>query len=83
MQLIIKKWGNSAGLPLNKVLLEQIHASVGATVEVALQNGGLLIKPVDSIPTLESLLEGTSHEDYMLTNEERWMQSGATGKEVL
>lgn len=83
MQLVIKKWGNSAGLPLNKVLLEQIHASVGATVEVKLQNGGLLIKPVDGSPTLESLLEGTSKEDYMLTNEEHWMQSGPTGKEVL
>ena len=83
MQLVIKKWGNSAGLPLNKVLLEQIHASVGATVEVVIQNGGLLIKPIDGTPTLESLLEGTSQEDYVLTKEEGWMQSGPAGKEVL
>ena len=83
MQFVIKKWGNSAGLPLKKVLLEQIHASIGSTVEIELQHGGLHIKPVDSTPTLKSLFEGTSQGDYALTNEEYWMQSGPAGKELL
>lgn len=42
----VKKWGNSQGLRLSKELLSQVDMSVGDAVEVAVQDGALIVTPV-------------------------------------
>jgi antitoxin MazE len=45
----IQKWGNSQGLRLSKSLLEDANLDVGDSVDVAAQNGSLVITPVRRI----------------------------------
>lgn len=42
----IQKWGNSQGLRLSKELLSDVHIDVGDQVDVAAQDGLLIITPV-------------------------------------
>lgn len=41
----IKKWGNSQGLRISRELLAQLHMEVGDRVDVAVQDGTLVISP--------------------------------------
>lgn len=41
----IKKWGNSQGLRISRELLAQLHMEVGDRVDVAVQDGTLVITP--------------------------------------
>ena len=84
MQLKIKQWGNSAGLPLSKPLLEQIAAGVGDSVSVEVRNGALVIKPVRQTPDLKSLLGGSPVERLQKTEEdETWVGESPAGRELL
>ena len=42
----IQKWGNSQGLRLSKDLLSDADIDVGDAVEVAVNNGTLIVTPV-------------------------------------
>lgn len=42
----IQKWGNSQGLRISKTMLEDADISVGDAVEVAVEDGALIVKPV-------------------------------------
>ena len=48
MVVSISKWGNSQGVRLPKQLLEQLHATVGTSVEVEIYNNSLILTPVVS-----------------------------------
>lgn len=45
MHTKIQKWGNSQGLRLTKVMLEEIRAKVGDEVEIYVQEGKIIIEP--------------------------------------
>ena len=45
----IQKWGNSQGLRITKVMLEEIQASVGDEVEIYTQEGKIIVKPIKQI----------------------------------
>ncbi|MDA3936595.1 MAG: AbrB/MazE/SpoVT family DNA-binding domain-containing protein [Actinomycetota bacterium] len=45
----VQKWGNSQGLRLSKALLSDVEIDVGDAVEVAVQNGTLVVTPVRRI----------------------------------
>ena len=45
MHTKIQKWGNSQGLRLTKVLLEEIHATIGDEVKIYTQKGKIIIEP--------------------------------------
>ena len=49
MQTKIQKWGNSQGLRIPKVVLEEIQSSIGDEVEVYSQEGKIIIEPVKRI----------------------------------
>lgn len=84
MRLIIKKWGNSAGLPLSKPLLEQLGAGIGGVVSIEVKNGGIFIKPVHEDLTLEQLIEGSPREKLEKNAEDReWLDDRPRGKESL
>jgi antitoxin MazE len=42
----VQKWGNSQGLRLSKELLSDAHIDVGDTVDVAVQEGSIIVTPV-------------------------------------
>ena len=46
MELEILKWGNSAAIRINRALLKQIKADVGASLVAEVRNGGLFLKPL-------------------------------------
>ena len=84
MRLVIKKWGNSAGLPLSKPLLEQLGSGIGGVVSLEMKNGGIFIKPVHEELTLEQLIEGSPREKLEKNDEDRaWMNDAPRGKESL
>lgn len=42
----IQKWGNSQGVRLSKTLLADADMNVGDAVDVAVQDGALLVTPI-------------------------------------
>ncbi len=77
----VQKWGNSQGLRLSKELLSDVEIDVGDAVEVAVQNGTLVVTPVRRIRggiELEQLVREIP-ADYE-PSEVDWGPS--TGKEV-
>lgn len=49
MLLKIQKWGNSQGLRLSKHLLEDAQLDVGDEVEVTVNDGVMVVKPIKKI----------------------------------
>ncbi len=49
MHTKIQKWGNSQGLRIPKVVLDEIQSSIGDEVEVYSQEGKIIIEPVKRI----------------------------------
>ncbi len=49
MHTKIKKWGNSQGLRLTKIMLEEIQARVGDEVEIYTQEGKIIVEPVKQV----------------------------------
>ena len=45
----IQKWGNSQGLRVSKEMLEKAHVAIGDSVEISLQKGAILVKPVKQL----------------------------------
>lgn len=46
MQTTVSKWGNSAGLRLPKSIVNQLGVSAGDKLDVRLDKGRIIIKPV-------------------------------------
>jgi antitoxin MazE len=42
----VQKWGNSQGLRVSKELLSEAHIDVGDVVNVAVQEGSIVVTPV-------------------------------------
>ncbi|MCL2213230.1 MAG: AbrB/MazE/SpoVT family DNA-binding domain-containing protein [Oscillospiraceae bacterium] len=77
----IKKWGNSQGIRLPKQLLDAVKFSDNDTVEIFVENDGLVIKKVTkptAQKTLRELLDGFEGE-YIA---EEWDMGSPVGKEV-
>lgn len=48
MQNKIQKWGNSLGLRIPKALANEARVGVGSTVDITVEDGELLIRPIRS-----------------------------------
>ena len=46
MQTKIQKWGNSLGLRIPKSFAAEAQVKEGAAVELSVQDGGLLVRPL-------------------------------------
>ena len=60
MQTKIQKWGNSQGLRIPKVILDEIQSTVGDEVEVYSHEGKIIVEPIKQIRgkiSLKSLVE--------------------------
>lgn len=43
----VQKWGNSQGLRLAKHLLEEAHIAIDDEVEVTVQDGEIVVRPIN------------------------------------
>lgn len=65
MQVLIKKWGNSASVRIPATVMAAASLSVDQAVEVREDNGRIIIEPVRAPTyTLEDLLEGMKPETF-------------------
>ena len=79
MKVQIQKWGNSLALRIPKAFAVESNVTGGSTVEVSMENGNIIVKPIkESRYTLEELLEGITDEN--LHGEVNWGRP--VGKEV-
>jgi antitoxin MazE len=61
MQTKIRKWGNSLGLRIPRAFAAEARVEEGSTVDLSVENGSLLIRPVRARRyVLRELLKGIS-----------------------
>ncbi len=77
----VQKWGNSQGVRIPRIFLEELHILVGDEVEVVARAGEITIKPSSKIRGRYNLrdLAAKMPDDY-LSQEEDW--GTPTGREV-
>lgn len=64
MQTQIKKWGNSLALRIPKLLAEQLDIKTDSEVEIAVEDGQMVIRPLpEPTLTLEELLAQITAEN--------------------
>lgn len=63
MQTRIQKWGNSLALRIPKSFAVESHLDANTLVDVSMQDGKLVITPVEAEATLESLLAQITPEN--------------------
>ncbi|MEJ2768309.1 AbrB/MazE/SpoVT family DNA-binding domain-containing protein [Mycetohabitans sp. B46] len=56
MELKIQKWGNSAAIRLPSVLLKQINASVGSSLNADVRPDGVMLAPARRKYSLNDLI---------------------------
>ncbi len=79
MKILIQKWGNSLAVRIPKSLADDIRVRQGAAMDLTLQKGSLILKPVKAtVYSLKQLVEKVSSK-----NCHREFSAGAkVGKEV-
>lgn len=82
MQTQIQKWGNSAGIRINKALLNQISATIGDAVDITAVDGGILIQPRRELTLEELLLQSPEGSFTVLLEDKEWFEDSPTGKEI-
>lgn len=61
MQTRIQRWGNSLGLRIPKSFAEEAGVEAGSTVNLSIENGDLVVKPIRRHRyRLSELLEGVT-----------------------
>ena len=63
MKVQIQKWGNSLALRIPKSFAIESHISQGSPVEVSLEQGKIVVFPLESKVTLDDLLSGVTAEN--------------------
>ena len=86
MQTAIVKWGNSQGIRLPKALLESVDISESDIVDVAAENGNIIIKKSKKNRThipLAMRLKDWDGQPYELTDEDKeWLNMEPAGEEI-
>lgn len=74
----IQKWGNSQGIRISKVLLDELMLSVCDEVSLTIENDSIIIKPVSQHKSL-AVRVAEYQGEY---NTEEWTTGQPTGDEV-
>lgn len=83
MKLIIKKWGSSAAIRLNKSILSQLNVEVGGTLSAEVNDGCLILTPAEPVYSIEELIAGSTKKSVALNDEDRqWLYAAPVGKEI-
>jgi antitoxin MazE len=68
MRTRIRKWGNSLGLRIPKAFADDVEVEAGSTVDIRVEDGGLVVRPVHRkryvlSELLECVTPGNLHEE--------------------
>ena len=63
MQTRVQKWGNSLAIRIPEAFAAEAQLTEGATVEISIEEGHLVIAPCVVTPTLEELLAQITPEN--------------------
>ncbi len=64
MKVQIQKWGNSLALRIPKAFAVESNVTGGSTVDVSMENGNIVVRPVPEREfALEELVEGITEEN--------------------
>ncbi|MBN1947320.1 MAG: AbrB/MazE/SpoVT family DNA-binding domain-containing protein [Bradymonadales bacterium] len=63
MKAKIQKWGNSLALRIPKPFAQEVGLEENSLVQVSLQGDSLLIRPVNTSPSLSELLDLVTEEN--------------------
>ena len=78
MRVSISKWGNSLALRIPRAFAVDARLTSGSEVDVAVENGRLVIMPVQSGPTLAALLDQVTPDNL----HREFTTGGAVGREA-
>jgi antitoxin ChpS len=80
----LRRVGGSVMLAVPPAFLDQLHLQAGATVEVSVANGHIVIDPKPRPRyTLEELLAASDYSKPPTADEREWMDAPAVGRELL
>ena len=84
MNIIIRKWGNSAGAIFPAVALAKAGVSLGDELELEVQEGQITLKQKSPKYSLDALLKESPPDAFALNQEnEQWLHDGDMGKEAV
>ena len=63
MRAPVRRWGNSLALRIPKVLAERSRLAEGTEVEIAVEDGRLVVTPISPTPSLDDLLARVTDEN--------------------
>jgi antitoxin MazE len=64
MQILVKKWGNSASVRIPAAVMQAAHLNLDDAVDIRAENGLIVIKPIRSKTyDLDELLAGITPEN--------------------
>lgn len=63
MRVAIRKWGNSLALRIPRALAADTHLTSGSQVDVAVEDGRLIVAPVTAEMTLDALLAAVTPDN--------------------
>lgn len=63
MRAAVRKWGNSLALRIPKALAADARLESGTEVEVAVEDGRLVVTPIAPGPSLDDLLAAVTEEN--------------------
>ncbi|SFU32860.1 antitoxin ChpS [Nitrosomonas eutropha] len=80
----LRKVGGSIMLAVPPALLDVLHLSVGSTVEIAVDNGRLVVEPrIRPHYTLDELLAQCDPSIELTAEDREWLDTPAVGHELL
>ncbi|MDP3008209.1 MAG: AbrB/MazE/SpoVT family DNA-binding domain-containing protein [Methylococcales bacterium] len=71
METNIRKWGNSAGVVIPQNVLKECNLNIGDAVDITIDNGVIIIKPVPGTLSLEDIAKNILQLTKSLSNDDR------------
>ncbi len=65
MEIVVKKWGNSLGVRIPKIMAKDLNLKAGTSVEIEDHNGNIIISPKKNTLTelLGKITESNIHSE--------------------
>lgn len=82
MRIIIKKWGNSAGMVIPGVVMRELGLQPGQAMEASVENNQLVLTPITRRYTLDELLAQCDPDAPTITEDDIWGHDKPVGNEI-
>ena len=80
----IRQSGGASIVSIPKAIVKTLGLQIGSQLDLSIENGHIILTPVEDELTLESLLDGSPKECFKITDEDReWLDMPPIGKEEL